>query len=123
MNERSEIASALEQMAGPARTGVDEACVTAVGLAERACQRAGVGRNEHEVDVVGHQAIGPHLDRGLAALLGEEIAIERVVGRFEEDRLTAVAALGHVMRMAGDDDTGEACHARSVEASQNRCNG
>ena len=50
--------------------------------------------------VVGHQAVGPDLDRALRALLGEQVAIERVVGRLEEYRLAAVAALGHVVGKA-----------------------
>jgi hypothetical protein len=44
------------------------------------------------VNVVGHQAIGPDLDRG------QNVAIERIVGRFDGNLLAAIAALGHVMR-------------------------
>jgi hypothetical protein len=39
-----------------------------------------IGSRDYEVGMVRHEAIGPHLDRSLAALLGEQIAIERVVG-------------------------------------------
>jgi hypothetical protein len=63
------------------------------------------------VDVVRHQAPGPHLDRGGAAIFGEQIAIKRIVGVAKEGARTAIAALRHVMRMIGDDDTGEASHA------------
>ena len=91
-----------------------------MSLAEGARKPVGGLRREHEVDVVGHQAIRPHLDRGLAALLREQVAIERVIGRREEHGLTAVAALGHVMRMARNDN---ARHGGIVVASDNRCNG
>jgi hypothetical protein len=57
-----------------------------------------------------HQAPGPHLDPGGAAVCGEQVAIERIVGVFEEGARAAVAALGHMVRMIGDDDTGKAGH-------------
>ena len=63
--------------------------------------------------VVRHQAPGPHRDVGGAAVLGEQVAIERIVGVGEESARTAVAALGDVVRVAGDDDTGETGHASS----------
>ena len=53
--------------------------------------------NSIRLDVVGHQAIGPNFDRLLAAALGEQVAIKRVVGWLEEDLLAPVAALRHVM--------------------------
>ena len=58
--------------------------------------------------VVGHQAPGPHRDIGLAAVLRQEIAAECMVLVAEEGARAAVAALGDVVRKAGDDDAGEA---------------
>ncbi len=78
---------------------------------KRAAQPVGIGRHQDQVDVVRHQAPGPHLDRGGAAIFGEQIAIKRIVEIAKEGTRAAVAALGHVMRMTGDDDTGEAGHA------------
>jgi hypothetical protein len=57
--------------------------------------------------VVRHQAPGPNLDPGRAAILGEQVAIKRIVGLAEEGARTAIAALGDMVRMTGDDDTGE----------------
>ena len=54
-------------------------------LADRAREPVRRSQREHEMDVVGHQAIGPHLDRLLAAALGEHVAVKRVVGRLEDD--------------------------------------
>ncbi len=48
------------------------------------------------------------------AVPGIQVAIERVILLAEEGSLPAVAALGHVMRIAGHDDPGKACHARSL---------
>jgi hypothetical protein len=67
--------------------------------------------------MVGHQAVGPDLDRSFAAALGKQIAVEGVIGRFEEDRLAAIAALGHVMRKSRGNDAAEACHSGIVRHS------
>ena len=66
------------------------------------------------MDVVGHQAIGPDLDAEATAGFGEPIAIERIVAVLEKDALAPVAALGHMMRQAGDDDAGDAGHGRRL---------
>jgi hypothetical protein len=42
---------------------------------------------------------------------GQKIAVERVVGVGEEGARAAVAALGDMMRQAGNDDAGETGHA------------
>ena len=61
--------------------------------------------------MVRHQAPGPHLDGGGPAILGEQVAIERIVAVAEEGPRAAVAALGDMVGMTGDDNTGEAGHA------------
>jgi hypothetical protein len=63
------------------------------------------------VNVVRHQAPGPYLDPGRGAIGGEQVAIKRIVGLAEEGPRAAVAALGDMVRMTGDDDTSEASHA------------
>jgi hypothetical protein len=52
-----------------------------------------------------------HLDVGRAAIFREQVAIERIVGLLEEGARAAVAALGDVVRVTGDNDTGEAGQA------------
>jgi len=44
---------------------------------------------------------------------GEQVAIERVIVVAEERSRAAIATLGDVVRVTGDDDTGEAGHVRS----------
>lgn len=78
---------------------------------ERPAQAVGVGRYQDEMHVIGHQAPIPHGDVRRAAMLGEQVAIERVIGVGEEGARAAVAALGDVMRQAGNDDAGKAGHA------------
>jgi hypothetical protein len=50
------------------------ALTTAVRLAERAAQRLRPIGDDDQVNVVGHEAVGPDRDAMLATLLGEEIA-------------------------------------------------
>jgi hypothetical protein len=57
--------------------------------------------------------LGPQLDRSWAATPGAQIAIDRLIAGFEEDRLTAVATLRHVVREAGDHDARHA-YARAA---------
>jgi hypothetical protein len=58
--------------------------------------------------VVRHQAPGPDFDIGGAAILGKQVAIERIVGVAKESACATIAALGDMVRMTGNDDTGEA---------------
>ena len=48
----------------------------------------------------------------LAAVLRQEIAVERMILLAEEGARAAVAALGDMVRNTGDDDAGEAGHAK-----------
>jgi hypothetical protein len=50
------------------------------------------------MNMIGHQTIGPHFYRCLVATFCEQAAIERVVRRFKENLLAAIAALRHMMR-------------------------
>jgi hypothetical protein len=69
-----------------------------------------VSGGEHNVDVVGHQAIGPHFRLRAIGGAGEQIEIERIVSLLEECRLPPVAALGNVVGNAGNDDAGQTGH-------------
>jgi hypothetical protein len=79
-------------------------------LAEGPAKAVRVGGNDDRVDVVGHQAIAPDLDPRALGRLREEVEIERVVGLLEEGLLPTVAALGYMMRQAGDDETRKTSH-------------
>jgi hypothetical protein len=77
---------------------------------QRPPQPVRVERHQHEMHMVGHQAPGPHLDVGLAAVLRQEIAVERIILPAEEGARAAVAALRDMVRDTGDDDAGETTH-------------
>jgi hypothetical protein len=55
----------------------------------------------------------PCLDLCGTAILGQQVAIKRIVGVTEEGTCAAVTTLDDVVRMTEDDDTGEAGHAAS----------
>src|ERR1700737_2312794 len=103
-------------MTHPTRPGVHKRGVLPMGLADRPGEPLGRARCKNEMDVVGHRTICPHLDRGGAATLCEQIAIDRLIARFEEDRRKAVATLRHVVREAWDDDAPNAPHAHTLAA-------
>ena len=107
----------LEQMAGRAGAGVDERGEAPMRFPHRPRQRVGVGGDQNELNVVGHQAIGPAGDPVGAAALGEKIAIEGVIARLGEQRLPAIAALRHVMGQAGNGDAGETRHQASISGA------
>jgi hypothetical protein len=71
---------------------------------------------------VRHQTLCPHFERGGAATLRQQIAIDRLIAGFEQDRLTAVATLGRVEREAGDDDATNAPHAHMKGSLGSMCN-
>ena len=66
------------------------------------------------MDVVGHQAPGQASHAALAASRRHEIEVRRIVGFLEEHRQPAIATLRHVMRYAGDHDTGETGYVRAI---------
>ncbi len=85
-------------MAGPASPGIDEMSIPAVCLAHGFSPPICLVRSQTEMNVVGHEAIGPYLDPGLVSLFGQEIAVDFVVTVFEENGLSPIAAEGDVVR-------------------------
>lgn len=81
-----------------------------VQIAEGAPQPILALRRRDDMDVVGHQAIGPDLDRRLGRRFAEQVAIEAVIRIAEERRLPPIAALGDMVRNVGNDQAGDASH-------------
>src|SRR5258708_28906826 len=105
---------ALPEMPGAPTAGVNNAGIAAVHGRKRLAQPVAIGRHQDEMHMVGHQAPGPDLDIGPAALRGEKITVERIICVAEESARAAVAALGDMVRSAGDNDASEAGHAESM---------
>ena len=101
---------ALPEMAAALAPRLDDAGIAAMDPRQRAAQPIGIGWHQDQVHVVGirHQA---HTSTSAApAILGEQVAIKRIIIIAEEGPRAAVATLGDVVRVTGDDDTGEAGH-------------
>ena len=76
--------AALPEMPAAPAARMNDAGVAAVHGGQRPAQPVGIGRHQDEMHMVGHQAPGPHLHIGLAALLRQEIAVERIILVAEE---------------------------------------
>lgn len=103
--------AALPEMAGALKAGMDMAGITAMHRGERATKTVFVRRHQDQVDMVGHQHPRPYRNTGGTARFCQQGAIERVIVVAKEYLRTAVAALGDVVRQAGNDEAGETAHA------------
>ena len=74
---------AVEQMAAPSTRRIDKVGPAPVRGAERPSQAIFVFGTENEADVVWRQAIAPHSHRGLAHLLGQDVAVDVLIPVFE----------------------------------------
>jgi hypothetical protein len=63
--------------------------------------------------MIEHEIVRPHLDSGLARLLGQQISIDLLVAVLKEDRLTTIPTLCNVMRKAGNHRTRQSCHGEN----------
>jgi hypothetical protein len=82
--------------------------MAAVELTERPRKAIRVGRHQHDVHMVRHQAIRPNLGLRPLGGGGEQIEIKRIIAILEERPLPVIPALRHMMRQAGNDDAGQA---------------
>jgi hypothetical protein len=103
-----------EKVAAPPAAGVYEIGVASVSFSDSEPEPQFIGRNNNEMDVIGHQAVRPNLDASFPGLFGQEATIDVLVAVFEGDRLSSIAALRHMLRAVGNDDAGETGHARAV---------
>lgn len=106
--------SVLPEMAAAAVQPVDVLAIEPVSAADDSGQRMGLAGNDHEVDVIGHQAVGQDSQPMPRRLLGQQIEIGPSVVIDEEDILAIVAALDDVVGQAGKDDARDARHGRRV---------
>jgi uncharacterized protein with ACT and thioredoxin-like domain len=81
-----------------------------VGLGQGGAQAILIAGLQDQVDVVGHQAIAQHLDARRPATRGQFVPIGQLVVVAEENLLSAVAALGHMVRRVADNHSRETGH-------------
>jgi hypothetical protein len=65
-----------DEMTAASAPRVDDAGIATMHTRKRAAQSIRIGRHQDGVDVVRHQAPGPHFD----PVRGEQVAIKRMVG-------------------------------------------
>ena len=74
----------------PAVSRVDESGTTATRIGEGAAQTILIRRYDNDMNVVGHQAICPDPRPPALCRLREQVAVEHIVGAFEEHLLPAL---------------------------------
>jgi hypothetical protein len=73
------------------------------------------------VDMAGVTATDPDLDAGRPAGSGQKVTVEGVVLVAEKGLRPPVAALGHVVGQAGDDNAGQTSHAVKLGLAPSPC--
>lgn len=89
---------ALPQMPGRAHPRVHIAGIAPMQIPEGAAQPIGVRGRQHDMDVVGHQAIAPHLGLRAQRRVRQQVEIERLVALLEEGRRAPIAPLRQMTR-------------------------
>jgi hypothetical protein len=79
-------------------------------------QAGGIGRRKDEMDVIGHEAMGPNRNAELSAQFCEPIAIDLIVPRLEGNTFTAITPLNHVIWRVRTSDAGDAYHGETLRA-------
>ena len=102
---------ALPEMTATFATRLNDTGITTMHPRKCAAQPVRIGRHQDEVHVVRHQAPGPYFDPGSTAIRREQLAVKRIVVITEKGALAAIATLGDMVRMTGDDNTGKTGHA------------
>lgn len=102
----------LPEMARPIVTPVDKVRLLPVRLGEHVAQAVLVAWHDNEMDVIGHQAIGP--DCGLRSLRAclDKRKIPRLITVLKKHRLAAVAALRDVMGNIWHNKAGNSGHGK-----------
>ncbi len=91
-----------------------------MGLAKRREQAVGMARHQDQVDVIGHQAVGPDFGRRLGSGLGEKPDIGLIIGLGKEGFQVPVAPLGNVMGNARHHDARQSSHEPKLAQAPRR---
>jgi hypothetical protein len=69
-------------------------------LSDRQPQTIRSRRSENQVNMIGHETVGPHVDSGLARLISQKIPTDLLVAVLKKDRLSTISALRNMMGRA-----------------------
>jgi hypothetical protein len=70
--------------------------------------------------MIGHEAVCPHLDSGLARLPSQQISINFLVAVLKKDRFPTIPTLYNVMRKPGNHRPRQSCHGEKCHERPNR---
>jgi len=107
---REGVEAFLEKVAAHARAKVDGAGVAPMGFADGSGQCGFLDGHEDEMDVVRHQAPGPHLDRVLGGELCQQAQVGASISIICKERHRPDPPLDDVVGQLGQDDTRQAGH-------------
>jgi hypothetical protein len=110
------------KMSRHAKARIDIACIVAMDIAEGTRKTVFVTWHGNDVDMVGHETIGPDIHSHSPCRIGEQIKVERVIAIFEERALPPIATLGYMVRNAGKDKAREASHLKVLAMSEREVN-
>lgn len=99
--------AAIEKVAGPPASGVDEGGISPMAFAHGPAKRSPVGWHEDQLYMIWHQAVCPDLDPRLSGLPGEQIKIDILIAILEEYWLTPVPTRRDVVWNLRDNDASE----------------
>jgi len=92
--------------------GVTVLRIAHLHFAQQLRERLGAVGQQHQVDMIRHQAVAQHVDGAEFGVLLQQAEVYIAVGGGEENITSLVAALGDVMGIVGDD---HACKSRHAE--------
>src|SRR3546814_2027474 len=112
----------LPKMAGGAHAGVDIARIAPMQIAEGSPQAVLILRHQHDVDMIGHQAIGPDLATRPLRRIGQQTEIERSEEHTSE--LQSLMRLTYAVFCLKKKNTiikRNAPHQRTITQKYNKC--
>lgn len=102
--------SSLPKKSSPTFTEVDLPGEPAVGFPDRACQSRFGAWHRDEVDMIGHQTIGPDIRSVELAPPFQEVQVVLVIGLMKKGGQPAVPALRDMVWESDPDDAGHSGH-------------
>ncbi|HVV46431.1 MAG TPA: hypothetical protein VHC72_14560, partial [Bryobacteraceae bacterium] len=108
--QRAREESSLPNMAASSFGSIPAGGIFGVGELESFGQRIGAFRNSDEMDMIRHHGIAENSQLITASVAGKDFEIQLAVAAGMKDCLPIIAALGHVVGDAGEDNSGASGH-------------
>ncbi|MEZ5693866.1 MAG: hypothetical protein R3D99_08500 [Altererythrobacter sp.] len=99
--------TALPQITSRSAAGIDIAGITAMEIPKGSPQSILVRGREHDVNMIGHEAIAPDFRVRTRGGIGQEVKVKGIVAVFKKGLLPTVAALRDMVRNTGKNNARE----------------